>query len=172
MLKPAFLALVLAALALVPAHAGAPLPLPPPEGEVLLTVTGAISVTNVDGAAAFDRAALGRLRAAEVVTGTVWTDGISRFVGVPLQAVLDRVGAPRDGRLRLVALNDYSVAIPAQDLSATVPMLALERDGAPMSVRDKGPIWVIYPYDSGSEWRSEQVFSRSIWQLNRIEVMQ
>jgi hypothetical protein len=51
-------------------------------------------------------------------------------------------------------------------------MLALERDGAPMSVRDKGPIWVIYPYDSGSEWRSEQVFSRSIWHLNRIEVMQ
>jgi hypothetical protein len=40
-----------------------------------------------------------------------------------------------------------------------------------MSVRDKGPLWVIYPYDS-DDYRSEVIYSRSIWQLDRLEVVQ
>jgi hypothetical protein len=39
-----------------------------------------------------------------------------------------------------------------------------------MSVRDKGPLWLVYPYDSAAKYQSEVVFSRSIWQLNRLEI--
>ncbi|RYH00603.1 oxidoreductase, partial [Salipiger sp. IMCC34102] len=39
-----------------------------------------------------------------------------------------------------------------------------------MQVRDKGPLWIVYPYDDTPEYRSEVIYSRSIWQLDRIEV--
>jgi hypothetical protein len=44
-------------------------------------------------------------------------------------------------------------------------------DGKTMSVRDKGPLWIIYPYDSSADYRTEVVYSRSIWQLDRIEAV-
>jgi hypothetical protein len=37
-----------------------------------------------------------------------------------------------------------------------------------MSLREKGPLWVIYPYDSDPAYRTEETYSRSIWQLNRL----
>ena len=40
-----------------------------------------------------------------------------------------------------------------------------------MSVREKGPIWVIYPYDHDADYRTDTIFSRSIWQLDRIDVL-
>jgi hypothetical protein len=39
-----------------------------------------------------------------------------------------------------------------------------------MSLREKGPLWIIYPFDSSPEYQTELTYSRSIWQLNRIEV--
>jgi hypothetical protein len=39
-----------------------------------------------------------------------------------------------------------------------------------MSVRDKGPLWLIYPYDSKAEYQSETIYSRSIWQLVKIDL--
>ena len=40
-----------------------------------------------------------------------------------------------------------------------------------MTVRDKGPFWIIYPFDSNPDYQSEVIYSRSIWQLNRLEVL-
>jgi hypothetical protein len=39
-----------------------------------------------------------------------------------------------------------------------------------MTVRDKGPLWIVYPYDAKPEYRQELIYSRSIWQLDHIEV--
>ncbi len=39
-----------------------------------------------------------------------------------------------------------------------------------MSVREKGPLWIVYPYSSSPEFQNEVIYSRSIWQLNRITV--
>jgi hypothetical protein len=44
-------------------------------------------------------------------------------------------------------------------------------DDRPMSVREKGPLWVIYPFDDVPEYQNETIYSRSIWQLDRIEVV-
>ena len=39
-----------------------------------------------------------------------------------------------------------------------------------MSVRDKGPLFVVFNYDSAAELRSERYYNRSIWQLRRLQV--
>jgi len=39
-----------------------------------------------------------------------------------------------------------------------------------MPVREKGPLWIIYPFDATNAYRTESHYARSIWQLERIDV--
>lgn len=143
--------------------------LEPAEGPVVLTVTGAITQTNAEGAAKLDLALLGAMGSVVIETTTIWTDGVQTFEGVELATLLAALGA--EGTvLRAIAHNDYAVDIPVSDAVAGGPVVAYLRNGAAMSMRDKGPLWVIYPFDSKPEYQSELIYSRSIWQLDRIEV--
>ncbi|GMG81492.1 molybdopterin-dependent oxidoreductase [Paralimibaculum aggregatum] len=144
-------------------------PLPSPAGPVLLTVTGAIAVQNAEGAARFDLAMLEALPQTRFRTSTIWTDGEVAFTGVALADLLARLGVGA-GMLRAVAINDYKIDIPVSDAVEGGPMIAYRIDGETMSVRQKGPLWVVYPYDSKAEYRSEIIYARSIWQLDRIIV--
>ena len=74
------------------------------------------------------------------------------------------------GTLKAVAVNDYAVEIPVTDAVEGGPIIAWERNGSTMSVRDKGPLWLVYPFDSVPAYQSEVIYSRSIWQLDRITV--
>ena len=38
------------------------------------------------------------------------------------------------------------------------------------SVRDKGPLFLVYPFDTNPETYNEKYFSRSVWQIKEIEV--
>lgn len=127
---------------------------------------------DVDGNAGitFDAQALLTLPRQDVVTGTIWTSGTETFSGPALSDVLRAAGAG-DGDLRLVALNDYAVTIPRKVVEDTIPIVAVLRDGEQYGVRDKGPLWVIFPYDDGARFRNEQIFAYSIWQLVSIEVL-
>lgn len=102
-------------------------------------------------------------------TWTIWTEGAVTFTGVELKNLLDEEGIT-SGTLKATAINDYSVEIPVADAVTGGPIVAYERDGQAMSVRDKGPLWIVYPYDSKADYQTEVVYSRSIWQLDRITV--
>jgi hypothetical protein len=145
--------------------------LPAPQGEVILTVSGDISATNVDETLTLDRQMLSALPATTFETSTIWTDGVHTFTGVSLVDLIDVLGM-ENGRLLATAINDYTVEIPVTDAVEGGPIIAYLMDGAEMSVRDKGPLWVIYPYDSEADYRTEVIYSRSIWQLDRVEVIQ
>ena len=147
-------------------------PLPDPEGPVLLTVSGDIAATNAGGTAEFDRAMLEALGMMSFETSTIWTEGVQRFSGPPLAALLERLGVDPEGgaTLRATAVNDYAIEIPAADAVPGGPILAIERGGRPMTLRGKGPIWIVYPYDSAAQYRTKVIYSRSIWQLDRLSV--
>ena len=68
------------------------------------------------------------------------------------------------------ALNDYSLIVPARDAFEYEVILAVLREGEPMSVREKGPIWVIYPMDSYPELQDDVYNDRLVWQLKSISV--
>jgi len=162
-LSAALIGLVLSATA---AAAGS---LPAPTGPVVLTVTGKISETSGPGVAEFDMAALEALPGRVTRTETPWTKGTTTFEGPLGSALLDRVGATGTS-LHVVALNDYAVDVPVEDLRKWPVILALKNNGKPMSVRDKGPIFIIYPFDVDPSLRNERIFSRSVWQVKSIEV--
>lgn len=142
-----------------------------PSGDVILTVSGTIDATNVDDTAQYDLEMLRALPAASISTTTIWTDGVLMFTGVPLASLLETLGSS-GSTLRASAINDYTIEIPVDSLEAEAPILAYEMNGEPMHRRDKGPIWVIYPFDSDPKYRTSQVHSRAVWQLDRIEVVE
>jgi hypothetical protein len=157
-----------AAAALVAAFSGAAGAEPPP-AETVLTVSGAIDNGGVDGAARFDMPSIEALPARGVRTRTPWTYGVVEFVGVPLADLLRAVGA-KGQTLHMAALNDYAVDVPTADAVKDGPIVAYRMNSRPMSVREKGPLWIIYPYDDKSQYQSERYYSRSIWQLTSIDV--
>jgi len=143
--------------------------LPQPKNKVVLVVTGQIASSNSQEGAAFDLDMLRALPQSSFVTKTIWTEGENTFTGVPLRALLDAVGATGKN-LRAVALNDYAVDIPVADAVADGPLVAYSIDGRELPVRNRGPLWIVYPYDAKADYRSEVIYSRSIWQLKRIDV--
>lgn len=141
-----------------------------PTGPVLLTISGAIENSNSeDGNASFDLEMLQALGAETIETSTIWTEGTQSFEGVSLLALMEAVGATGD-LLQATAINDYSVEIPKEDWVENGPIVAYFNNDEEMSVRDKGPLWVVYPYDSSPNYQTEVIYSRSIWQLDRITV--
>ncbi|MFK7842858.1 MAG: molybdopterin-dependent oxidoreductase [Sphingorhabdus sp.] len=103
-------------------------------------------------------------------TTTIWTDGENQFSGVPLKALLERLGA-EGNEVQMIALNDYAVSMPISELEDDAPIVATRINGETMSVREKGPFWVIYPFDRDARYSTETNYSRSIWQLNRLKVI-
>ncbi len=151
------------------ASAGTAGTLEKPKGDVILTISGNIENTNGDGIAEFDIDMLRALGATSFDTSTIWSEGVNGYTGVILSTLLEHVGA-KGTQLDATAINDYKVVIPMETLSDAAPIVAYEMDGEPMSRRGKGPLWIIYPYDASADYRTEVVYSYSIWQLNRISV--
>ena len=102
-------------------------------------------------------------------TTTPWHNGPVTFEGVPMAKLMRAVGAEGD-TVTALALNDYSTDIPMDDFARYGVLLALKRDGAYMPVRDKGPLFIVYPYDSDPALRSRRFYSRSAWQVVRLVV--
>lgn len=144
--------------------------LPMPEGEVILTVSGQITNTNGEGIAQFDREMLDALAHRTTTATTPWLDGVHDFKGPLGTAILEAVGA-QGQTLRVIALNDYSAEVPVQDLLDFAVIFATDIDGQQMSVREKGPLFMIYPFDEKPELFNEVYFGRSVWQITRIEIM-
>lgn len=102
-------------------------------------------------------------------TTTQWTTGGQKFTGVSLKAFVEHLGLT-EGSFSAVAANDYAVEVPIADAVDGGPIIAFLQNDAPMHLRDKGPFWLVYPYDKSADYRTELVYSRSIWQLVRIEL--
>lgn len=137
----------------------------------LLSISGEIVETADATILSLDLAELRALPETTFETSTIWTDGVHTFTGVALVDLMAELGV-EDGTLIATAINDYTVEIPVSDAVEGGPIIAYLMDGNEMHVRDKGPLWVIYPYDSDADYRTEVIYSRSIWQLDRLEIVE
>ena len=143
--------------------------LPKPTGRVILTVKGQLGAGH-GPAVDFDDAMLAAMAQRTLNTQTPWHEGVKAFTGPLLRDVLGAVGA-KGKTIRAIALNDYKVDIPFEDAGAIDVVMARLLDGKPMPVRDKGPLFIIYPFDDRPELRTPQYFSRCAWQLRTIEIV-
>lgn len=117
-----------------------------------------------------DREMLDRLDRHGFATTTVWTDGELQFSGVTLARFLQAMEA-EGAAVRISALDGYEVVVPFAEISDSAPLLATRIDGAVISRRERGPVWLVYPYDYAPQYRSETILARSIWQIERMTVL-
>ena len=144
--------------------------LAPPDGPVVLTISGKVRLVNHRQGASFDMAMLERLPQHSFSTRTPWYAQARKFTGPLLREVLAAAGG-HGSLLRAVALNDYRVDIPVEDVQRYDVLLARLLDDQTMPVRDKGPLFIIYPFEQHAALRSPRYFSRCAWQLKAIELL-
>ena len=138
-----------------------------PTGEVVLTIDGTIGRMNAEGRADFDLEMLRAMPAVKFRTATPWTDGPVEFEGVAFADLLKSVEASGKS-IKAAALNDYVAQVDAQTLISSGAILAYRMNGEDISIRDKGPLWIMFPFDQKPDLKSETIYSQSVWQLRKM----
>lgn len=134
--------------------------------DIVLTVQAGESGRSVT----FTDAELMALPQESFETETIWTEGEITFSGPSLKAVLEHANLA-SGDVELYAINDYSILLPLAKIEDGAPIIASRINGAPFSVREKGPLWIVFPYDDEPKYNTEEYFALSVWQLNRLNVL-
>ncbi|PWC27436.1 oxidoreductase [Pseudoroseomonas aestuarii] len=139
------------------------------ESRVILSVSGRVAPAE-GGAHPFSLSRLEALGLVALRTETPWTQGPQNFSGVPLERLLAAVQAGGE-TLRCTAINRYQIVVPREDGARHGAVLATRLDGEPMRVRDRGPVWLVYPWSERPALQRPLFYERSIWQLRSIEAV-
>lgn len=143
--------------------------LPTPKGNILLTVIGQIRHTNQFERAEFDQQMLESLEQHEVTTQNPWFPEANTYRGPLGRALIHAVGAEQATTMRMVSINGFIADIPVSDFMDYDTILALEKNGKALRIRDRGPLFTIYPFDQHPQLKTEMHYNRSVWQVKTIE---
>lgn len=136
-------------------------------GELSLTV---INSHGEETTVSFTGEELLSIEKSTVVTENDYVSGMTTFVGPRLRTLFRDVNLKPGHQIQVTALNDYRTSIPAEEVLKYDVIVAVLMDGVEMSVRDKGPFWVIYPMSDHPELQEPAYNDRLIWQLAAIEL--
>lgn len=182
--------LVLAGALLTLLSSGRAEALEPPAGPAILTVTGSAVDANrgayveeqdllfeffdrsFDGAAVFDLAMLEALPSHDVALSSEgWPEPV-RVSGPWLKDVLAAAGAAESAAangISVLALDGFATEIDAADLAARDWLVVLKRDGRPLDLGQRGPLWIVYaPTDGKTAGTADE--QRWPWAAFMIEV--
>ncbi|RCK27993.1 hypothetical protein TH8_00985 [Thalassospira profundimaris] len=130
---------------------------------------GSLKLTKPDGeVVTVSMEKLMEMPAVEFYTSTPWTNGVQKFQGVSFDLLLETYGLDAD-MVRVAALNDYSVIVPTNVLRNDGAILAYHLNDAEMSVREKGPFWVVFPYDRDVRFQTDTYWAYSVWQVKSVD---
>lgn len=59
-----------------------------------------------------------------------------------------------------------------KELMSLDAIVSTRQNGEPMSIRQRGPYWIMLPLSERPELDSEDFHRYMVWQLNRIELKQ
>lgn len=104
----------------------------------------------------------------EFSTATPWGQAAT-YRGPRLTEVLQQAGLNSPSVI-LTAADDYKVTLSLADLQLYQPILAWRRDGQPLPLRDRGPYWLMFNFDSTPDLRNDVWYYRAIWQVVSITV--
>jgi hypothetical protein len=119
--------------------------------------------------ASYDMAFLKSLPQHSFVSQTPWFKKPVTFTGPLLRDVLSETKV-KGSVVYAVAIDEYRAQIPFTDCVQYDMILAHQIDGETLTPKNKGPLFVVYPYDSKPELQSVRFYERSIWQLKSLRV--
>ena len=119
--------------------------------------------------AEWDLASLKKLPQKTFTTQTPWFKEPVTFTGPLVRDVLAKAQL-KGTMLEAVALDDYKSKIPFSDVMNFDAILAHSINGAQLTAKNKGPLFIVYPYDSKKELQAVVYYQRSVWQLKALIV--
>ena len=142
---------------------------PAPTGEIVLTVSGQISGTNLENALVFDMDTLEQLRLVKYEVDDPWLKEKVTYSGVLLSDLLEVAGAA-DTVTEVIAfaLDGYAAPIPVSEIETWPVLLATQSNGDQMTIENSGPTRIIFPYDLHEDVTAAR--NMSVWNLERLEV--
>lgn len=141
--------------------------LPTPTDKIILRIDGNVTVANVESATVFDLPMLKALGSETFKSKTEWTEGISTFTGVPLKALIGKIGATGT-EIIATAADSYAISIPMVDLDRYTLLLVYAIDGKELDPTGKGPLWVMYRWDQMTPQEIEDKSPNAVWQLQQL----
>ncbi|VXC00772.1 conserved exported hypothetical protein [Pseudomonas sp. 8BK] len=148
---------------------GLSLALEKPTGPAVLRISGLVTQPNMQQQAVFDMSMLQALPQHSFTTQTPWYAEPVKFTGPLLRDVLAAAGAKGEG-ITAIALNDYRTEIPFNDAVKYDLIVAILMNDQLMPVREKGPLFLVYPFDSKAELQAATFYNRSAWQLRALKI--
>ena len=140
-----------------------------PARKVVLTVSGKLTQPNHGKDATFSMEMLEKLPQQTFTTKTPWYPRPVTFTGPLMRDVLAAAGASGK-QISARAIDDYKTLIPMSDAQNFNVILARQIDGKNLSIREKGPLFIVYPYDSKPELQAQVYLDRSAWQLKSLTI--
>ncbi|GHA29519.1 molybdopterin-binding protein [Oceanisphaera arctica] len=120
----------------------------------------------------FTLSELQALPQADITTAHPWVTQAHHYHGVDLNRLMARLfGHRRVVSLYLEALNGFSVAVDWPQISPFSPIIAWQEDERLMSRRNKGPLWLMLPYDRVPKVQQADFLHFMAWQLRVIRVL-
>ena len=145
--------------------------IPAPTGEVVLTVDGKISQTNVGNALQFDMATLEKIGVVQYDVDDPFVKENITYSGVLVSELLKVVGAAPDATtLTLLALDDYSTDMKISDAEKWPVLVATQANGAYMPVDKNGPLISVFPFNDFPELDHLTYDALWVWSLAGITV--
>jgi len=139
------------------------------DSEVVLTVTGKHGF-DTDEEAALNFGTIRQLPSFSFTTKTPWTEGEDNWEGVRLSVLLAHLGTSST-QFRAWADDGYEATFKGVDIEKYPVILAYKKNGEYLSLRDLGPLWIMFPFDDHSELDELPIYEISVWQLSRIEIL-
>ena len=106
----------------------------------------------------------------QFVTHHSWSDSAESFSGPLLADVLDTT-CNNVVKIKLTALNDYAIDMDFSKVKKYQPIVALTVNGKRLSIREKGPLWVMLPMDDHKDIAEKSMDGMMIWQLSDIKIL-
>ena len=101
-----------------------------------------------------------------MVSPSAFAEKLPAPVGKPVLTISGLIANTNEGDTAV--FDDYTTIVPIDDFHKFPVILALKMNGEYMRIRDKGPLFIVYPYDSSPELQNQIYYSRSAWQVSKI----
>lgn len=129
-----------------------------------------LTITSDADTLVLDRNELESFPQTSFSTVSPYLDGKVQFSGPTLARVLEAFGVSGETQITLTALNDYKVTGTLEELLSLDAIIATRRDANTMSVRNRGPFWIILPLSQRPELDEPDFHRYMVWQLSGIEL--
>lgn len=131
--------------------------------KVILTVKTSDTVKN------YTLSRIEALGLRQLVTSTFWSNKPLNFSGVLLSDLLEDAGLGGVQQIRVAALDGYHAIIPENDWRVWEVLVATRQDKKPITIREKGPLRIVYPKDIGGAVAETDMRVRWVWAMKSIE---